>query len=212
MPKKSHRVSNSKVPKKPDTRKKRSIIPTVLLFVTVLIFISAVIMNYMHSKTVFQSLAYKEVPASGVGLKVPENWMQMEHFATTMFHDSAMNQDDEPATITVSTHESLLIDLSSASKQQIHEQLELVVNKLKANSNSVVNYTNIEISEVNGNDVILAESTEKYGYISTTKKAISIFMVTKTGEVKRVAIVVNDDLYEKNRAVMYKIARSARLL
>jgi len=212
MPIKQKKSQKKKQAPKKDTSQKKSFIPFAALFIAILVIVSAAIMHYMQSKTAFQNLTYKQVPSSGIGLKVPKDWMQMEHFATTMFHDAKMNENDLPATITLSTYESVLNDLSKASKEQRHDQLQLEVNKLKASSNSIIDYSNIQITDTGNGEVIIADSTETITYISTVKKAVNVFLLTDSGEVKRVSIVVNQDLYDQNRSTMYKIARSARLL
>jgi len=193
-------------------QKKGTVVPIVALFIAVLVILSAGLMHYMQSKTAFPNLTYKDVSEAGMRLKVPKDWMRMDHFATVMFHDSNMNTDNQPAIITIFAQENLPVDFSSSNKMQVHDQLEKIANKLKSSSNSVVNYTDIEITDTGNGEVILADSTETYGYLSTVKKAVNVFMLNKKGEVKKVAIVVDENLYNQNRTAMYKIARSVRPL
>lgn len=129
-----------------------------------------------------------------------------------MLHDPEIVNEDAIASIHIMSHEFLYIDLTNATKEERRKQLDVLVASLTTTSSESVAYSDIEIVNLNNQEVVMANSIESYSYLTAKKKAINVFMLTNSGELKRIMITANEDIYSKNQKGMNEVARSVKLL
>ncbi len=183
-----------------------------IVFAALLILLFSVFTSLINAKKVYNNLEYKEFPSSGIGIKVPNDWIEMQHGGSTMLHDSEIVDEDAVASIHIMSHEFLYTDFSNATNEERRNQLDVLAASLASSSTDSVAYSDIEIVDLNNQEVVMADSVESYSYLTAKKKAINVFMLTNSGEIKRIMITANEDIYSKNQKGMSEVARSVKLL
>lgn len=212
MPKKSVSKSSKSTKKQTTTPKKYNRKLYGILFAALLILLFSVFTSLINAKKVYNHLTYKEFPNSGIGIKAPNDWIEMQHGGSTMLHDPEIINEDAIASIHIMSHGFLYTDFTNATKEERRKQLDALVASLASSSSDSVAYSDIEIVDLNNQEVVMADSVESYSYLTAKKKAINVFMLTNSGEIKRIMITANEDIYSKNQKGMSEVARSIKLL
>ncbi len=183
-----------------------------ILFAALLILIFSVFTSLINAKKVYNNLSYKEFPSSGIGIKAPKGWIEMQHGGSTMLHDPEVIDEDAIASIHIMSYEFLHIDFTNATNEERREQLDTLSANLAATSTDSVTYSNIEIVNLDNQEVVMADSVESYSYLTAKKNAINVFMLTNSGEIKRIMITANENIYKRNKKGMSEVASSITLL
>lgn len=183
-----------------------------LLAFLVVVIASIGFIRFQQSKLYFRNLTVRDYAGSNVSLKVPKNWIEMEHGGTTMLHDPNVVNHDSAASILIMTYEFISFNEDSLDPETKKQQLSTLAADLQAATSNVSIYSNVRVMSLQGDDVVLADSVEDYTYLNVKKRAINVFAITNKGEIKRVTILVNEDTYERNKADMQKVAESFRWL
>lgn len=204
---KSKKSTSDKTQKKSNSR-----LLHIILFAALLVLLSSVLMTYMHGKKVYTNLTYKEFPSSGIGIKAPKDWIEMQHFGSTMLHDTEFEGDDAIASIHLMSYSFLYTDLTNATQEERRKHLDKLAQELRSASTPSVTYSDIEVVKSGDLDVVMANSIESYSYLQSTKKAINVFLLTDSGEIKKVMITVNENIYHQNQKGMKEVAKSIKLL